>query len=639
MQVLCSDKDHECFLEPALSSMEPVILSIAPFVGSLSLRLHCHLSSYTQGLCYSFQDSRITYISNDKQIPLGTYLAVFRSERDYLILLCLSHQDLTVALSKESTLHLTSGHSREANKTRPALIAYKGQDIETMLPRLLSFSLAQTGQIGKLLKDKPELPLCFGKLGWHSRFMHEEEISHHTILTAVRSVIEEGFPIGFVLLEEGWQQLDPHGDEPTALYHFEADRKRFPLGLKGLIQQLKDLGVEIIGVWHGMMGYKGGIHTRLAQTYDFPPDSQGRYFPGYDLGRTFQFFYDYYAYLKEQGIAFVKVGDQESTSLYCRKGMDVTRLYKNLQTAIQGASSLHFQSAQFNADCLRSENLFYWTNSLVASCRKNDLEKTLSTPAVIRHCLTHALWLKHLMHPDFEAWSTSDASSETSAIFHALSGSFNMICDSPGKHNSDLLRKSILPSGKILKADCPLTLCKASLFIDPLQELQIYKAYTMKGANGVMALFHLADKKKTLKGVASPQEIPLLGEGPFAVFSARRGFMGLVEKTAALSLKLKNGQSDVLTFAPVKKGIGVIGCYLFFLASAPIVDVAIEEDSMHISSSLCSPLLVYCERQVLEIRRGGQVIPWTLDNKRRLLSIDPRASITEIASYYTISFE
>lgn len=638
MQILCTVNDSQFSLDTGILQDNPLILAIAPFVGPFSLRLKIHTSSEVKGICYIVNDPSLVYVSSYEEIPTGTYLAIFKEENSFVLFFCLSHLDLTTRFAKGPILHILSGKSREANKERAVLIALRGRSLHAVFDRLLSLTLEKTGSFGKLLKEKPHLPKCFNKLGWHSRLAFGEDITQDKILESIYSIRKEGFNLGFVIIEEGWQTLAKEPRSAPSLLDFGADTNRFPTGLKGLINELHGLGVEKVGVWHGMMGYKGGVHSRLAKHYDFPPDPFGRYFPGYDLGRTFQFFYDYYAYLKGQGVDFVKVGDQESTSHYCRKGMDVTKLYKNLQTAIQGASNLHFQSAQFNADCLRNENLIYWTNSQVASCGKPIALGKKATFA-IRHHLCHTLWLQHLMQPDFDAWSTQGESSETLAIFHALSGTLNVISDPPGKHNLALLQKSVLPSGQLIKADFPLTLCEASVFYDPLEDQKIYKSFTMKGKNGIFALFHLSDAKKVLHGSFSPQEIPRLKGQLFAAFSFRHGFIGLIERSAMFSFKLKPGLSDVITLAPVQGGVALIGCHTIFLPPGPITNFNLQEESLHISTSFISPLLLYCEKQVLEIRRDGIAIPWALDQKRHLLSIDPKASIVEKSSFISVIFE
>ena len=90
-----------------------------------------------------------------------------------------------------------------------------------------------------------------------------------------------GSPPGFVLIDEGWQQLAANSDDESGknlMISFEADPLRFPGKIKGLVDDLHTLGIKHVGVWHDMMGYREGVHPQLAQKYDLPSDHAGRLF-------------------------------------------------------------------------------------------------------------------------------------------------------------------------------------------------------------------------------------------------------------------------------------------------------------------------------------------------------------------------
>ncbi len=68
------------------------------------------------------------------------------------------------------------------------------------------------------------------------------------------------------------------------------------------------------------------------------------------------------------------------------------------------------------------------------------------------------------MFPEYDSWKPNQVDSELWAIFHALSGSLNILSDVPLVTNCELIKKSLLPSGHLLKPDRPLTLCEDSFF-------------------------------------------------------------------------------------------------------------------------------------------------------------------------------
>jgi raffinose synthase len=652
MQIVCREREINLSAENDLDKEGYVVYCLEPFVGDIHFRISAKEGKNFKGFCsnlLSKTDSFTTpfYFNSFSEVAPNSYFILTQDEWGFTTYFCLSHQDMIVSLEPGDAscfvLKAASGTSRQANKKRNALLCVRGENMHQTINKTMELSLQLTGNLGKLIEDK--LPQCdwLNSLGWESGASRGFKVSHANVLNAVQSLRLSGYQPGFVLINEGWQYLKTNLKNKQvgkALGSFEADPIQFPKGLKGLVDDLLKEGVKHIGVWHGMMGYRGGVHVQLAQGYDLPPDPKGRYFLGYDLGRTFQFYYEFYEYLRKQGITFIKVGDQGSTGSYCRPGMDVTMLYKNLQCAMQAAASIQFNSTHFNTDCLRNENLFYWTTSRFARTADDiDINHPEGVMQTIRNNLTNSLWLQHLMQPDYDAWRTNTSQSEILAVFHALSGSINVISDCHGEHNIELIHKMVLPCGKVLKADKPLTLCDDSVFIDPIKEKKIYKAFTYKGTNGILGAFNLTCGKRTLHGSVSSRDIQGLKGDLFAIFSHHNGFVGVIKEGEHLAITLKPNESDVITFSPVKNGIAVIGCYSYFLAPGPISEVNVEENAMHISSLVAAPLIVYCERPILEVRRNNTVIPWEHDIKRNILTIDSRTHISNYYSIYSIAFE
>lgn len=645
---VCGNKESTIALGP--SENEPVVISVEPFTGPCQIHLKINEEAPVSILCaYLHQDGAFTVplcVNALSRVPPKSYFVLVKEKEYYTVYFCLSHQDISASLcgTKDGMmLNLMSGTSQDASKVRHVLLCLKGEHVYETIQKAMKLALTLTGGMGKLLENKLAPPLWLDSLGWESGIAMGAEVSHQNIIESVKSLVESGYPPGFVLIDEGWQSLASNGKDKKGkklLASFEADFARFPKGIKGVVDELAVLGVKYVGVWHGMMGYRGGIKAQLAKNYQLPCDDFGRYFLGCDLGRTFEFFYDYYGYLREQGVAFIKVGDQSSVADFCKGDIEVTVLYRNLQAAMQAAASVQFNSAHFNTECLRNENLFYWGNSRFARAAE---DINVSTPdgvmLAIRNNLTNSLWLQNLMQPDYDAWLTNGEYSETLAIFHALSGSINVIGDPAGEHNTSLINKFVLPCGHILKADHPLTLCQDSIFFNPLEDKKIYKAFTYKGEYGIIAAFNLINGIRTLHGTVSPKDVEGLRGEQFALFSHHNGFVKLVGPDEEVAITLKPHQSDVFTLAPVHNGIAVLGGCSFFLAPGPLIEVHIEEESIHISAMVSTQLLIYCERQVLEVRRDDRAIPWEYDNRRHTLSIDSRARNTPGHAAYTITFE
>ena len=612
------------------------MLKVAPFLGEKRLNLRFPENSMSL-LAYVIDKKKSLvpfWCPSSEQMPKGTCFIFIKQQEHFIILLSLSYgHHVAFFEGNQEGVSLVVNQTEEALPITP-LVACIGKDFYETLKQAFTLFLRESGGLGKLREEKHPLPSWLTFLGWESSLCFGSKISHGKILDAFLRLKVTASHIWprFVLIDEGWQDLTGE-----SLRSFQADPRRFPKGLKGLIADLKKEGITHVGVWHGIMGARGGICESLSLHYGLE-FKDGKGLLGKHLGKTFEFFNDYYAALKEEGVDFIKVGDQEFPFRELG-GETLPKYYKNLHSAMQAAASLHFDYTYFNAECLRSENLIHWSNSQLARASVGqEGGSTLSIKKGILENLMNGIWLQTLMWPDFDAWKTKGILSETLAIYHALSGSINVISDPPGDHDSSKLKKIALPSGELLKTDAPLLVCPEVIFKNPLKEKCIYKAFTRKGETGIVAVFHLSESS-ILHGEISSADIPTLCGAHFAVFSHRKGFVGIFEKGERIKLSLKFLDSDVWTFAPVIDGIAVFGCYAYYLAPGPVVEINREDGMLHIVAKTGSPLLLYSERPILDIRRNGEILPWEYDEQSGVLSIGSRDGDNETLSFYTIRFE
>lgn len=531
-------------------------------------------------------------------IPAQTYFLLTCDQGIYTSYFCLAESAPVFLEGKgKGLIELSVGGADDAEGC-DRLICTRGEDPYQTIRWGVRLALELAKTPGRLIGDKAPLSPWQRRIGWASGTSFGAGASHEKILNAVWSLRQEGVQLGYVLLDKGWQ-----GDS------FNADPNLFPLGLKGLVKELQHAGISHVGVWHGMGGVAGS------------------------QGDVFEFYNDFYRFLREQGIGFVKVGEQHAVA-----GDPI--LSRSLQVAIQAAGSLYFDSSSLNTDCLRPENLLSWATSSVArTSPMADIQNPIQAKASIRNGLTTSLWLQHLMHPVFDSWATTMPLSETFATLQTLSGSLNMISDPPGRHDWKLIRKMVLPDGTLLQPDSPLTPCKEVLFIDPLEEKQVYKAFTRKGEIGVLGVFNLVKGRRSVGGEVSPSDVEGIAGHHFAAHSHQNGFLGVIGREEKIAVTLKPHTSDVITFSPVDQGVAVIGSYRFLLAPGPILDTKIVDDTMSITCRVIAPLILYCDRPLLEVRCNGKVVPWEFDSEKNLLSINARSAILNTPAHYHLTFE
>lgn len=643
-QIVCGESDLQQDLSDYVRQGRPVSLALSPYVGDLRLELTLNIEGPIQLVCCSLPSANsgyphVTYCQSFEDLPQNTYCLFGRLADRYIAIACMSQQDQVARLHRGTPLVLrtTSGTSRRANQVRPALVVCSGSELYSVVEQAMTgMRRLSSGRVDQVEATPPR---WLHELGWSTSLTYHREVNHDQILDAVWALHQKGVRLSYVLVGEGWQQLSMAPVDRASMLGFDASLSKFPRGLRGLVEDLKAAGVERVGVWHGLMGYRGGVHADLAKLYDLPPDRQGRYFPGYDLGKTFEFFHDYYTYLAQQGISFVMVGDQGAPHQFCRPGMDVTALYQNLQTAVGAASGIFFGGAVLTGEGLNPEGLVHWKKGMLARSSEDlDLNNPVGPMRAIRNGLINGVWMQHFMRPVSEGWCSLGPANETLAIYHALSGSPSILGDPPHQHDIGLLNRVVLPNGKMAYPDRPLRPYCDDLFEDPIDEPeQAFRAHTMRGNTGVVGLFNLASGKRGLKGTVAACQIPEQSQERYALFSYRRGFIGVVEREQQVEYRLKPQQSDVYTFAPICRDVALIGAYPYFLTAGPVKSWSVEEEVVVIRTSVAVPLLLYCDRQIFEVRRNGQAVPWDYDSKRQLLTIASKTEPSPEPSVYTVA--
>jgi hypothetical protein len=637
-------------LEKALENDSSCFFSFEPFVEAQNIDLLIKdlekQSILAVSSAHSLCGTSPHYIQNIRDIPKDTFFILTSYQQVYTAYLCLSHHDMTVSLafnpqSKGLQVQAYSGFSREANKRRAALVVCRGDSLDQVSEQLMKMGLSHSGGLGKLRIEKPPLPEWLQGIGLTASISNEDQLSHDYVINAVKTLRKESIPLSFLILAEGWQDVSTFSnrEKGSVLQSFSVDLQRFPLGLKGLADELREYGVIHLGVTHTMMGASDGLSEDLARSYGLPPDNTGRYFLGYDLGKTFAFFHDYYSHLRDQNVTFIKVSEQSRVKTFMRDGMDQTQLYKNLQTSIQAAASIQFNTVHFNSESLIKENLFYWITSRITQFDSGSYSGKASTPKVIRNSLINSVWLGHLMQPEGNLWAEESRYQEMQAIYLALSSAFINLDNSSLPQVKKWVDKMLLPSGRKLNADSPLKPCEKGLFTDPLQGDLALKAYTQKGANGILSVFNLSSEETPLDLELSPSDIPYLKAKSYAVYSYRQGFIGLCSASEQIQTSLDQCMSDVFTFAPIKNGVAVLGSLDYFLMPGPIKDLHVSEEAVTIHVLENTSLFLYSEKAVYDVKYNSRSVPWEYDRRNKTLHISSMKRRSKKKGMVRVTFE
>jgi hypothetical protein len=626
-------------LDDHLSHSEPLVLVSKPFLGQREVALHIPREGALRAVAWC-RDEKTGMFSSPKffigcqDIP-PSELLLFQSKKGYTLLLPLSPRGVAThirGMGTETLQTVVTNSRLQRGNPLPCVVAVLGENLNQTLNLAFRLALELTGGIGKPLSQKEKLPSWLQKVGWGSGGCFGADVSHDQIIRAIWSLRSLNRVPSFVILEEGWQHIKAQEDVlqgGASLFGFDADPLRFPCGLKGLVEELMRAGVEKVGVWHPILGYRGGIHSQLAKKYRISPMDMGHFLPGEKLGKTFEFFNDWYHFLAKNGISFVIAGDQSSLEQYFAEPNERKERYFHLHAAMQAAAGVHFPTPPWHADCLRSENLYWWTTSQLAQIAKGGEE---DVQGKIRDQLYNALWIKELMHPVGLGLNTRGEHAETYALFWALFGAPFVLSDSPGQHDRDLIERLILPGGRVASCNSLPELVPSSLFQDPLEGGHLCLAKGTCGKSEVVGAFHVSLKD-------TPLSESWKVEGSVAIWSAISGWQGFFDHGDLFWINLMPKKGDLFTFVPVVQNVAVIGTPTLFLPQATVKNVEVEEEEATFWMEVTGPVVVATSRPILEVRRDGKVVPWDFDRKRGLLTIEPAIAVSQQEALYHLIFE
>lgn len=641
--ITVSQKCDKVVLENHLGNKEPLLLVSKPFQGQREVAVHLPKGGAFSAVAWG-KELKTGMFSHPEFFSccsaIGQVeLVIFEREGLFTLLLPLSPKGVAShirGVSKDVVKVVATNSRLKKGAPSPCLVAVQGHNLEQAMQLVFNVALETTGGIGRPLAKKEELEPWMRRLGWGSGPAFSADVSHDQIVASVWSLRQRGFPSGFVLLEEGWQDVasfDGVDQGGAVLKSFDANRELFPLGLKGLVEELQRAGVERVGVWHPILGYRGGLHPDLARRFKISKGDLGHYLPGEDMGRSFEFYYAYYAHLAKSGISFVMAGDQCILDTFFPEPDERKKRYLNIHAAIQAASGVHFSSHPWNGECLKGENLYWWTTSNLARIGRGsgdeDWEQVQTT--LLKH-LYNAFWVKELMHPIGEPLTSTAPHSELLALFLALFGGPLILADPPGQHDVELLSKIVLANGEGALATGSLEPLLGSFFADPLQGKTLAAGKNRVGDLNVFGFFHLSKHPVPLEAAIKCDE-------RLVIWSGRKGFVGLFEKGESCPVRLGQKEGDVFTLIPVEKGVALIGTKGLFLPGRGVMEARIGEEEMNFSMKVSGPVVLYSEDPALEVRKNGKAVPWDYDRKGRLLTIEPELKSSGIECSYHIVFD
>ena len=487
-------------------------------------------------------------------------------------------------------------------------------------------------------------PAILEKIGWCTWDAFYKDVSAKKLEEKLEEITEKQIPLGWVLIDDGW--LNVHENK---LSGFEADVKKFPNGLKRIVEKIKAAGISYVGIWHTLNGYWGGIEERTPLYEDnrawVVEGENGMVLPA-PVSSGNDFFMEWYKFLKRIGIDFSKADSQSSLEQQYHGLGAVGIVAKKMHTQLDHAAEIYFDGTLINCMGMSPEDVFARPHSAVS--RNSDDFVPKREGGFEEHLLQNAfnsLYHNQIYYCDWDMFWSSHPEAGKHALIRALSGGPIYISDPVGKTDKKIIDRLCYSDGTALRVDYAAIPTADCLFCDP-KDCGYLKIFTECNQTVCVGIFSFSDIP-----VKTKVELPIKPRAKEYI---------VTDPINRESILLKVGESfyseipergyRYFLFTPVWDGVAVIGNLDKYVASHTVqsssrisgeVQVALREGGVFAFYSETAVREVYvnstkhiCERYISKAEKvtfmnaGGK--PISLTDNIYLLLCEKRQTNIEI---------
>lgn len=443
------------------------------------------------------------------------------------------------------------------------------------------------------------VPELFHYLGWCSWNAFYEKVDAEGVLAKADEFVQRGLPLRWVLLDHGWST-----EKDGVLYSFEENHTKFPDGLAGLKQLLKDRGVDWMGVWQGFCGHWGTIAPDSEVAKEMAPHLMhtpgNKLIPKPELPDVFQFWDTWHRALKKKGVDFVKVDIQSSLPIFVRGAAKGETAAKAAHRGLEASVGVNFDGNLLNCMGMGMEAVL--SRPMSALSRSSDDFFPHKENSFVQHALDNAynaVWHSGFYHGDWDMWWTNHPEAVNNQYLRAVSGGPIYVSDRVGETKAELLRPLIFSDGHILQCDRSGMVARDQLFCDVRKENGALKIQNHIGNTGYVACFAICDAQdESERGVdVSPADVPELETLDAEQFIAVRisdDKIWPVEQREETTVMVRGRVPELLQFTPRDHHVTLLGDLDKCLPSAVIRQCTRYED-----------------RVIVDLVEGGRIAYWS----------------------------
>ncbi|GAV57293.1 Raffinose_syn domain-containing protein [Cephalotus follicularis] len=383
-------------------------------------------------------------------------------------------------------------------------------------------------------REEKKLPSFLDWFGWCTWDAFYTDVTAEGVEEGLKSLSEGGTPPRFLIIDDGWQQIEAKEKNPDCVVQEGAQfasrltgikentkfQKNSPSneqvsGLKLVVDDAKQRhNVKYVYVWHALAGYWGGVKpaatgmehydTALAYPVQSPgvmgnqPDIVMDSLAIHGLGlvhpqKVFNFYNELHAYLASCGVDGVKVDVQNIIETLGAGHGGRVSLTRSYHQALEASVARNFpDNGCIACMCHNTDGMYSAKQTAVVRASDDFYPRDPASHTIhISSVAYNTLFLGEFMQPDWDMFHSLHPAAEYHGAARSIGGCAIYVSDKPGNHDFELLKKLVLPDGSVLRAQLPGRPTRDCLFADPARDgTSLLKVWNVNKCSGVVGVFN-----------------------------------------------------------------------------------------------------------------------------------------------------
>ncbi|KAF2307908.1 hypothetical protein GH714_033298 [Hevea brasiliensis] len=488
-----------------------------------------------------------------------------------------------------------------------------------------------------LHREKKKLPSFLDWFGWCTWDAFYTDVTAEGVEEGLKSLSEGGTPPRFLIIDDGWQQIENKPKEDTnavvqegaqfarrltgikenAKFQKNGENTEEARGLKHVVEDAKKChNVKFVYVWHALAGYWGGVKPACCLSVH----GLGLVHPK----KVFDFYNELHAYLASCGVDGVKVDVQNIIETLGAGHGGRVSLTRSYHQALEASVGRNFpDNGCIACMCHNTDGIYSAKQTAVVRASDDFYPRDPASHTIhISSVAYNTIFLGEFMQPDWDMFHSLHPAADYHGAARAIGGCPIYVSDKPGNHNFELLKKLVLPDGSILRAQLPGRPTRDSLFVDPARDgTSLLKIWNVNKCTGVVGAFNCQgagwckiEKKTrihdaspgTLTGSVRATDVDCIAQvagadwnGETIVYTHKSGEVVRLPKGASMPVTLKVLDYELFHFCPIMEitsniSFAPFGLLDMFNTGGAVdqleIKVASDKKPEHFDGEVCSEI-------------------------------------------------